>query len=56
MKTKVILQDREGWRDGAHLLLLNEDQVRLLQWLNDSGYLDENWKPQFLEADRWKEI
>jgi hypothetical protein len=55
MKTKVVLQDLEGWRENVQLLL-SEDQVRLLQWLNDSGYLDENWKPQFLEADKWKEI
>ena len=55
MKTKVILQDLEGWRENVQLLL-NEDQVRLLQWLNNEGYLDEHWRPQFLEAENWKEI
>lgn len=55
MKTKVILQDREGWRENAQLLL-NEDQVRLLQWLADEGYLDEDWQPQILGAENWKEI
>lgn len=55
MKTKVILQDREGWRNGAHLLL-NEDQIRLLKWLTDEGYLSEDWIPQYLESEDWKEV
>ena len=55
MKTKVILQDREGWRESVQLLL-SEDQVRLLQWLNDEGYLDEDWTFQVLGTEKWKEI
>lgn len=55
MKTKVILQDREGWRENAQLLL-NEDQVRLLKWLTEEGYLDEMWRPNYLAAEDWKEI
>lgn len=55
MKTKVILQDREGWRENVQLLL-SEEQVRLLQWLDNEGYLDEDWQPQILGVENWKEI
>ena len=55
MKIKVVLQDLDGWRENVQLLL-TEDQVRLLQWLHDEGYLDEDWKPQVLGVEKWKEI
>ena len=56
-RVKVILHNRDGW-GGDKQLSLTPDQVRLMYWMFDRGFIDvDTWDLQELEeSEVWEEI